>query len=175
MTYTKLFDTPFCAYMKNNGSPHVCSGHPFPPLIYYQSLIKCFLCMDLTGLGLRCVNKWKKEGIIYSHVSRAVRRWDFAHTVYCKLCLSNRKKYFLMVTSAEILSHYLREKELITNFYPFHVALLSNNWSEKWTTDHKMSTQEKLRLEKVKNWATDRAKQSAHMCLFHLTASSHFT
>ena len=50
-----------------------------------------------------------------------------------------------------ITSHYLREKELIRNFYLFHVALLSNNWSEEWTIDHKKSTREKLRLEKVKN------------------------
>ena len=37
MAYTKLFDPSFCACMKNNGPPHVCTS-PAPPLIYDQSL-----------------------------------------------------------------------------------------------------------------------------------------
>ena len=39
MTCTKLFDPPFCAFMKNNGPPHVCTSPP-PFLIYDWSLIK---------------------------------------------------------------------------------------------------------------------------------------
>ena len=37
MTCTKLFDPPFCAWMKNHGPPHVCTSPP-PPLIFDWSL-----------------------------------------------------------------------------------------------------------------------------------------
>ena len=38
MTCTKLFDPPFCACIKNNGTPPVCTSPPHPS-IYDRSLI----------------------------------------------------------------------------------------------------------------------------------------